>query len=262
MKKFIKWMIQTILKLVLNFTKMVNNKRIKTLSKSFKIQWILSDVVNENELTFDHEIDLYHRLLNEGQFWFGEIATFCIEALRAFNKPIVLELGCSDGFYAYYFYRHIPNMSYLGIDLDVPNLRKAEKRLVACSKDGRELNVKNCDFLKDIPNGDYTNIMWFESINMFTEEEQEQILEKIACRLKERKGILCGDGVMMKPDKVQWSHYVSLWKNPEHVYSLLKKYFHNAYVYTMDNIPDDAIIFMASDGEMPVADGVFYYKKR
>lgn len=198
-----------------------------------------------NELTFDHEIDVFLRWPQTGQFHWGGVAAFNLCAIHFFEEPSILELGCSDGFYPFYFYRHVKKSKYLGVDLDSDNLKIARKRLK-----GTNCTVINADFLLEMPNEDYSNVIWCESINMFSLAEQERIIKQVAIRLKKNRGILSGTGVLRSGGE-QWKHYIYLFDSKEELRQMLSRYFLNVFVYTRDDMPDNAILFMASDGKLP-----------
>lgn len=220
----------------------------RILKYSYTFLWKIYRTGKMNELTFDHEIDVFLRWPEAGQFQWGCIAAFNLWAINSFKTPSVLELGCSDGFYPFYFYRHIEKCRYLGVDLDKDNLKIANQRLK-----GTNCSVMYADFLRHMPIGDFSNIIWCESINMFTPIEQEEILGQIAKRLMKYNGILSGTGVLKKIGR-QWKYYTYLFNSADELRGILNKYFTNVFVYTRDNMPDNAVFFMASNGGLPLDD--------
>lgn len=241
-------------KILINFVKWQNGRLKNKIGKSYSCLWRLESFFGRRPYSFNHEIDIYFRLKNDGNFHWGEIASFNVKAIHMYESPYVLELGCGDGFYADYFYKWIPNLKYVGCDLDELGISDARERL----KEVSNFSFISGDFLKNMPldNCALTNVIMCETINMFSKEEQEEIIDGVAERLREKKGIFSGTAVLYDKKNPQWEYYIGLYEEPKELRELLETRFSNVLLYTRKNMPDNAIFFMASDGSLP-----FYNKE-
>lgn len=114
----------------------------------------------------------------------------------ALKEGSLLELSCGDGFNAKNFY----------------SLRS--KQIVACDFDPKAIktaktknNAPNIDFVladirKDMPQGEYENVVWDAAIEHFTEEEIDTIFKDITYRLTE-DGILSGYRIVERQDGIK-----------------------------------------------------------
>lgn len=66
----------------------------------FLAEW---EIIDPPE-NFDHEIDLYYQWDKNCLPYWLERGVYSVQALKIFEKPIVIELCCGDGFNAKYFY--------------------------------------------------------------------------------------------------------------------------------------------------------------
>lgn len=225
-------------------------------SLSFIYKWIWRLSFGYDSFSYDRDVDVYYRWPNEGEFMWAETASINLMALNMFDAPKVLDLGCSTGFFANRLYSFVPNIKYLGCDLDtkaIQHAQKAKTKLWTMGK-GTELEFYVADFLNDMPleGEDLTNVIWTESMNMFDEEEQRKILANIKLRLSKENGILSGS-CLTKCDGVgMWQHYKGLFENVDAVKKILSDYFDNVYVFPKPERYYGVCLFMASSGRLPL----------
>ncbi len=91
-------------------------------------------------------------------------------------------------------------------------------------------------------------------MDMFTTDEQNEILTNVKARLAKREGILTGACVLQN-DGGRWSHYVGQFASEAELKSLLLTHFKNVFMYPKVNLSDAVCLFMASDGDLPVYNG-------
>ncbi len=195
-------------------------------------------------LSFDHNIDLMY-MWNKGEIGWLERAQRNLFCICKFEKPLIVELGCADGFYTFKFYSVVSDSRVIACDKDRRNIRRA---MVKYNRDN--ITYKCCDFLHEMPHVEgVTNIIWDASINFFNRKEQEKILKEISDMCKKRRGILSGCAVIEK-DGSKWAHYNSSFQSIEEIEVLLKKFFMNIYVCGGAN-KGGVAYFWASDGKLP-----------
>lgn len=95
----------------------------------------------------------------------------------------------------------------------------------------------------------FTNIFWNESIQMFDEKQQCDILIAIKNRLG-GKGILAGTAHLKDKSKEDWLYSRNAALDIEQIERLLKRFFKNVFVYN-DRGLKQMIVFMASDSKIP-----------
>lgn len=197
-------------------------------------------------LSHNHLIDVYHRFPDEGVFDWGEIGFVNVRCIYKFDRPVVEELGCADGFFYFYFYSYIPDIKYIGCDLDEVSLQTAWEKAV-----NPEVFVK-ADFLREMPQVDgLTNVLWNASIQMFETEEIRAILSTIKQRLAGTNGILSGSATVVDenfPAEKYWKYCRNPFKNDDELYILLKEYFKFVFVYR-DRGMGHMALFVATDGD-------------
>lgn len=213
----------------------------------------------EAPLYENHDIDVYYLWPCFGNFWWAEQSVFGLNCMNLFKKPYILELGCSDGFFAANIYLNVKDAKYVGCDMVETAILDA--RIRSNRRRNNESNAVGrfivADFLRDMPceNEPLTNVFWFASIYMFSEAEQNQILLEVSKRLKKRAGILSGSALLKDVLKEKyWKYWVKLFDDENELRILLLKYFRNVYIGKTST--EFSVFFMASDGELP------YYNKR
>ena len=195
-------------------------------------------------LSFDHDIELMY-MWNKGEIGWLERAEMNLFCIQKFEKPLVIELGCADGFYAFKFYSVVPDSKVIACGKD----RKTIKR--GAIKHNRDnITYKCLDFLHCMPHVEgVTNVIWDASINFFKRKEQEKILMEIKDMLSKRGGILSGCAVIEKGE-AKWRYYDSLFYSTNEIEVLLKNFFLSVYVFESAD-KSGMIYFWATDGELP-----------
>lgn len=85
-------------------------------------EWIIDKPEN-----FDHEIDLYWLWGASGRSDWLERGVYNVQALKMFEKPIVVELCCGDGFNAKSFYSNSA-IKVMACDFDKSIIRTAKRK--------------------------------------------------------------------------------------------------------------------------------------
>ncbi len=225
----------------------------KMIANSYETRALLYGEGGER-LSNDPDIHVNWRWPISGSTIWAEVPSFNIQALLKFENRKVLELGCANGWYYREFYSNISNVDYTGCDLSEDTISEAIRKVNLKSKKSKKiLNHKFlvADMLEEMPckNEDMTNIFWFASMCMFTEENRKSIFENISIRLKNERGILSGSGVIKDESDQQWSYYIGLLYSKEALRTELLRFFKNVYI--TDTSSKNLVFYMASDGELP-----------
>lgn len=198
---------------------------------------------------FNHDIDLYYQWRKEGRAYWLERGIYNILALQMFEKPIVVELCCGEGFNTKYFYSKIADKIW-ACDFDREAIKGAKKKY---SMNNIEFAI--ADIREEIPvtlGGEkITNIIWDAAIEHFTPEEIHAIMSKLKERLEERVGILSGYTIVERCEGKSLEQHEYEFKNKEDLERFLTPYFKNVMVF--ETIYDNRhnLYFWASDGDIP-----------
>lgn len=195
-------------------------------------------------LFYDHEITLLRWAINkiQGLSWLDRGYNNLIY-IRQFEKPIILELGCGNGFYTKKFYAIVSDAKVYACDFEKSALRRAEY------DKPENVTFIYADITNNMPIIDgVTNIIWDACINFFTTEVQEKLLKQIADRLDETGGVLSGSGVLTD-DRKMWREYDHLFQSEDEVKDLMLKYFKYVRVYKGQKGDESTIFFAATNSE-------------
>lgn len=212
-------------------------------------QLMLAEWCVDNPEFFDHDIDLYYQWGKEGRAHWLERGIYNILALQMFEKPIVVELCCGEGFNTKYFYSKVAKKIW-ACDFEKDAIKGAKKKYLM---DNIEFVV--ADIRKQIPldlGGEYiTNIIWDAAIEHFTPEEIHKIMSAIKMRLKKRNGILSGHTIVERSEGKSLEQHEYEFKDKEDLERFLTPYFENVVVF--ETIYDNRhnLYFWASDGVVP-----------
>jgi SAM-dependent methyltransferase len=191
---------------------------------------------------FDHHIDLFYSWLESRNSLWLERGVFGSLALRGSK---VLELGCGDGFNARNFYslrsRHI-----IACDFDPKAIETARRKNSAPNVDFVLADIRNA-----MPVGEFENIVWDASIEQFTPDEIEKILQDIKSRLT-GDGILSGYTIVEKSDGTKsLSHHEYEFKSKEDLMHFFTPHYKNVTVFETIYPSRHNLYFWASDGSVP-----------
>lgn len=203
----------------------------------------------------DHDISLYYRWQLDGCDFWNKVAAFSNWAISMFDKNVILELGCANGWYLREFYFKYTDLQYVGYDLSSYTIGEAKRKLKQKERlIGRKINasfkVKNILSDEYIYEIDATCVFWYASMCMFEKGDRSIIIRNIAKSLKKNKGIFCGSADVEIKGRQQWEQYIGLYHSDEELYEELKRFFKNVYISPRKET-SDLIMFMASDGELP-----------
>lgn len=242
-KRYIKKMILPLLEVTCKVAKKFASSAYRGL---FYFEWF-----TDNPENFDHEIDLYYQWdKNCTPFWL-ERGVYSIQALKMFNRPIVVELCCGDGFNAKHFYATSAAKIY-ACDFD-------EKIIETAQRKNKRTNIiyKVGDIREGIKNifwktyGGVTNVIWDAAIEHFTPVEIDRILMEIKEILSAQKGILSGYTIVEKKVGKQLKQHEYEFKDMKDLYRFFQPYFENIYVFETIYKERHNLYFYASDGPIP-----------
>lgn len=206
----------------------------------FFVEWKMP---GENPLSFDHNIDLYFQWKKKGTIGWMERGIFSRYAINMFAEPVILELGCGDGFNSRYFYSN-DKSKMVACDI-------CEKTIKMVKRKYKRDNIEfiKADFAADMPCKEValTNVIWDASINFFDVNQIESLLDQISTMLSANKGILSGVAVSGQSGDAKWEHYKHLFCDGKELEHILKKHFINVLVYGSEA----QLYFYASNGKIP-----------
>lgn len=113
----------------LSFLSKLASKKKQQLASIYEKYYKLS--FNDKSLSFDRDYDVYCRWPREGNFFWAEMASFNLLAIHMFDNPIVLDIGCANGFFGNKIYGFVHNIQYFGIDLDKEAIGQAKRSIPA-----------------------------------------------------------------------------------------------------------------------------------
>jgi SAM-dependent methyltransferase len=160
----------------------------------------------------------------------------------------VLDLCCGGGFFAHHFFSSRAS-SVLSVDFDRGAIAHAKRNFVAPN-----VEYRCCDIRRDMPQGEFDNVVWDAAIEHFTVDEITAILLEIKKRLVP-SGILNGYTLVEKETGKSLVHHEYEFKSKEELATILKKKFANVLV--IENASHDLfedrrnLYFFASDGPLP-----------
>ena len=163
---------------------------------------LLQGIYGEREQApawFDHRIDLYYHW-PYNLFWL-ERGIFARRHM--FERCVVLDLFCGDGFYSRYFYSTIAG-SIDAIDKDPTAIEHAKYW-----HSHPKINYIVADVVKeDLPSSQYDVIVWFEGIEHLSESEYAIVIKRIKSVVRE-KGVLIGSTPLVSSERLgngNWEH--------------------------------------------------------
>lgn len=193
---------------------------------------------------FDHFLDLYY-------FW-GEPSgnVFLIErghfSLLAIEREAnVLELCCGEGFNSKYFYSYRA-AHVLSCDFDSTAIDHAKRY-----NQTRKNEFVLADIRNGMPEGKFDNVIWDASIEQFTMEEVNGIMQNIKNRLREN-GVLSGSAIVKRTDgRKSLSHNKYEFESKEALLCFLSHWFTNVKVIETIYPERHNLYFYASEGIIP-----------
>ena len=186
---------------------------------------------------FDHRLDLYRWSVHQNSHWV-ERGVYSKEVMTPGCN--VLDIGCGDGFYAYYFYAKMASKIDC-VDIDEDAIRHA-KKLYKHSK----INFFLLDAVIDeFPGENYDVIALDGAIGHFTYDQLKILLPKIKKALK-TKGIFVGFENMEDEETQSWDHPIALSKK-EDFYNLLSPYFPRVEILYLTSPGRNNIYFRCGD---------------
>lgn len=193
----------------------------------------------------DHDIDVYFRYERMGYFNWGNTATFSLMAIKKYEKPYILDLGCGDAFYYRHLYKYIEGVRYIGCDIDDDNIKSV------CEKE-KDAEFIIANVVTDMPvpkeKSFFDVITWNGSFSVFNDDEQINIINSAKSRLGEN-GIFVVSDFYSKKRKPEWYYSINAVHDEYRLRDLFKKYFANIYIYVCEK--DEAFYLLAFDGDLP-----------
>lgn len=195
---------------------------------------------------FDHSIDLHWKWTKTGASYWLERGVFGGLALKGGD---VLELSCGDGFNAKHFYAD-RSRSVTACDFDPAALKTARAKNAAAN-----VRFVLADIRTDMPEGQFSNVVWDAAIEHFNHNEIGHILGEVKRRL-EPGGILSGYTLAEKDDGRAHLHTHEIeFSGMADLKALLTPHFANVRVFETVHPERHNLYFWASDGEVPFAPG-------
>lgn len=203
----------------------------------------------DNPENWDHYIDQYYIWGKTRSSHWLERGVFNNLALQMFEKPIILELCCGEGFNTKYFYSAVADR-ILALDFDKLAIREANKK-------NKTANIKYDvkDIRQGLPNNidgkHITNIIWDTAIEHFTETEIDSIMKELKEILGYEKGILSGHTITKRPEGKSLEQHEYEFENMQDLRSFFTPYFKNVTVFETIYKERHNLYFYASDGYLP-----------
>jgi SAM-dependent methyltransferase len=219
---------------IVAFNRFIRRVSALTHYAQFVLQWGTRPVPG----SFDHYLDIHY-------LW-GKTRTplSCergILGLLAIKEGArVLELCCGDGFNTFHFYS-IRAGQIVAIDFDADAIRAA----------GRNFASSNIEFVvgdirKDMPAGQFDNIVWDASLEYFSEEEIVSLMAAVKGRLGPR-GILSGQAMLQSSRALEHKYIFS---SPQELARFLKPHFQSVRLIETRYPSRQSVYFYASDTDL------------
>ena len=146
------------------------------------------------------------------------------------NKKEILDLGCSDGFGTYFVAEYAA--SVLGVDFDKEAIDYAMRYNMECDN----ISYKLDNFLEK-KYGDFDGIVSFDVLEHIYPENEERYMNTVLMNLKEEGTFIVGtpslETQQYSKENVTGAH-VNVYQG-EDLYTMLKGYFHNVYLFTQND---------------------------
>ncbi|VVB76451.1 Ubiquinone biosynthesis O-methyltransferase [uncultured archaeon] len=183
---------------------------------------------------FDNHINLYYKWLKTKNPYWLERGAYSLLAIK--QGASLLELGCGDGFNAKYFYGHKAK-TIVAVDFSKEALQTAQLK-------NSSPNIKYifADITKNLPNGDFDNIILDSVIQQIDSDKVPDLLKHIKKRLNSN-GILSGNTQVIRDNLI--------FQNKKDVLKVFSPYFKNVMVFETICFERHNFYFYASDGVVP-----------
>jgi ubiquinone/menaquinone biosynthesis C-methylase UbiE len=212
-------------------------RRISSLSHylQFVLQWGVRPVPG----WFDHYLDI-HYLWGKTR-----IPLSCergILGLLAIKQGAsLLELCCGDGFNTFHFYS-IRAGKIVAMDLDENAIASAQR-----THSTANIEYVNGDIRRDMPNGQFDNVVWDASLEYFTPDEISQLMAGVKQRLSSA-GILSGQVLLLDTQAEEHSH---VFRTADELAQFLRPHFRNIQLVETRYPSRHNVYFYASDAVLP-----------
>ncbi|MBU1626637.1 class I SAM-dependent methyltransferase, partial [bacterium] len=164
---------------------------------------------------FDHRIDLFTWSGHLNPHWV-ERGVYSYEVMK--SGCTVLDLGCGDGFYPYYFYSIVASRID-AIDIEPSAITHARK-----FHNHSKIHYYQQDIVSDsFPADNYDIVTWDGAIGHFSKDEIQVIMSKIRDVLGQ-SGTLTGYEVIETKENKSWDHKIAL-TSVGNLKRLLNQYF-------------------------------------
>lgn len=205
----------------------------------YRIQ-MLTQWSRRQPVYFDHWIDWYFTMPVKGDASFLDRAFHNMYAIRLNSR--LLELGCGDGFYAAHFYSRFAS-TVICVELNDGAVRRS--RAASTSN----MTVVKGDFLSELPEGSFDNIVWDASIQYMDSNEQTRLLRELSDILAE-DGILSGSTPEAREDgRLMLQHHKKEFSGPQELKEKLRESFSNVAVYKSSEPGRKQLYFYATNSK-------------
>jgi len=181
---------------------------------------------------FSNEInrDIKHVLFTLSRYKF-------VSNLLIYKENVhLLELGCSEGWGALLFKQNLDLKKYTGIDLDSDSIRWNQKNLPV-ELEFIEGNFFDEDICKKLSNTSFNAIVSMDVIEHISPDREDEFCRTIMQYLDyDGIAVIGTPSVMMAPYASEASRigHINLY-HQKRLYQLLSKYFHNVFIFNMND---------------------------
>ena len=218
----------------------------------------LSEWCIDNPENFDHYIDQFYFWGKTNTSHWLERGVYNTLVLQKFDRPVLLELCCGEGFNTRHFYSNMAD-EILACDFDMDAIKEAKKKNRV-----KNISYEVLDIRQKLPkkvHGKYiTNIIWDTAIEHFSEKEINSIMKNLKEILKEKKGILSGHTIRERKNGKSLEQHEYEFKDMEDLKRFFTPYFTNVTVFETIYEERHNLYFWASDGELPFSDSWKHWK--
>lgn len=141
----------------------------------------------------------------------------------------ILELGCNDGFGTHFIAEFAKKV--VGVDFDKNAIEMARKTI-------GDSNIEFiCDDFMGKQYGDFDAVITFDVIEHISPEDEDKFMQTVLSNLKDTGTFIVGTPTLEQQqyaaECVVKSH-INVYRG-EQLYEMLKRYFHNVYLFTQND---------------------------
>lgn len=227
-------------------------------SASRKIAYLLHKHLHSIDWSIDcpeyynHDCDLYYQWHKYCKSDWLERGVYNVLALQVFEKPVLIELCCGEGFNTKYFYSYHADSIY-ACDFCGKAIKAAKKK-----SQMNNIDFEIADIRYNIPdrvnNQNPTNIIWDAAIEHFSPEDIDIIMKRIHEVLLPSNGILSGYTITRNEKGKYLEEHEYEFVDMDDLKRFFTPYFKNVVVFETIYRDRTNLYFWASDGILPFSE--------